>query len=85
MNYLKYELSLSTGNTVKVELKRTSQCTSNGLYNFQAYQNGRQHRYYGGLATVSPFVVRPPHSGHWYLAIDLGGSNGRINASVSVI
>lgn len=85
MNFLKYELSLDAQDAVKVILNGQANVRLMDYSNFQAYRNGRQHRYYGGLATVSPYVVKPPHAGQWYLAIDLGGNTGRINASVTLI
>lgn len=85
MNFLKYELNLGAQDAVKVELNGQANVRLMDYSNFQAYRNGRQHRYYGGLATVSPYVVKPPHSGQWYLSIDMGGYGGSVNASVSVI
>lgn len=85
MNFLKYELNLGGQDAVKVLLSKQANVRLMDYSNFQAYRNGRQHTYYGGHATVSPFVVRPPHVGQWYLAIDLGGYCGSVNASVSVI
>lgn len=85
MNFLKYELNLGAQDAVKVVLSKQANVRLMDYSNFQAYRSGRRHTYYGGHATVSPFVVRPPHAGQWYLAIDLGGNGGSVNASVSVI
>lgn len=85
MNFLKYELNLDGQDAVKVVLNKQANVRLMDYCNFQAYRNGRRHTYYCGHATVSPFVVRPPHAGQWYLAIDLGGYGGSVNASVSVI
>lgn len=32
--------------------------------NFQSYRNGREHRYFGGLATKSPVHLQIPRSGN---------------------
>ena len=53
--------------------------------NFNAYKNGRQHRYRGGLVKRSPVHMRIPHSGHWYVTVDMQGLRGRTNASVRVL
>lgn len=85
MNFLQYEFNLGSQDAVKIVLNGQANVRLMDYTNFQAYRNGRQHRYYGGRATVSPYIVSPPYAGQWYLAIDLGGYGGRINASVSVI
>ncbi|WP_277516528.1 DUF1883 domain-containing protein [Cellulosimicrobium cellulans] len=41
--------------------------------NFNAYKNGRSHRYAGGLVNRSPFRITVPRTGSWYLTIDLMG------------
>ncbi len=85
MNFLQYDFNLNDNNAVQVTLNSQANVRLMDYSNFQAYKSGRQHRYYGGHVTRSPYVVRPPHAGHWYLAIDLGGHTGRLSASVSVI
>lgn len=70
------EVTLS-GNAANVRLMDSS--------NFQNYKNGRQHKYYGGYVTRSPYRVTVPSNGHWYVAIDLGGYSGRISSSVNVL
>jgi hypothetical protein len=52
--------------------------------NFHRYQQGQEHRYYGGLAQRSPAVIRPSHGGRWHVTIDLGGYSGNVRASVRV-
>jgi hypothetical protein len=53
--------------------------------NFQNYRSGRRYSYRGGHVTRSPYRVAIPHSGHWYVVVDMGGYVGRVNASVSVL
>ena len=53
--------------------------------NLQKFRKGQQHRYYGGLVKRSPWRVKIPRSGHWYVTVDLGGLKGRVSASVSVL
>lgn len=45
--------------------------------NFAAYQDGEKYDFHGGLARRAPFRIKVPHSGPWYLAIDLNGLPGR--------
>ena len=70
------EVTLS-GNAANVQLLDSSA--------FQSYKSGRSHRYYGGHVTRSPVRLKVPHSGHWYIAIDLGGYSGTIRSSVNVL
>jgi hypothetical protein len=53
--------------------------------NFQAYQSGREHRYIGGLAKQSPVSLQVPNPGHWHVAVDMQGLQGRTRASFRVI
>lgn len=53
--------------------------------NFSSYKNGRQHRYYGGLAKQSPVRIAIPNSGHWYATVDMQGLVGKTNASFRVL
>lgn len=53
--------------------------------NLQKFRKGQRHRYYGGLVKRSPWRVKIPRSGHWYVAVDLGGLKGRVSASVLVL
>lgn len=62
------------GNAANVRLMDSS--------NYSHYRNGRQHRYYGGLARRSPLVLTIPRSGHWYITIDLAGLGGSVRSSI---
>jgi hypothetical protein len=53
--------------------------------NFEAYRNGRQHRYFGGLATQSPVRLQVPNPGQWHVAVDMQGLRGTARASFRVI
>ena len=65
------------GNAANVRLMDSS--------NFNAYRASRQHRYTGGLVRRSPFALRIPHSGHWYVTIDMAGLRGNVKASARVL
>ena len=85
MNFMHYVLNLAAGQLVEVTLDRQANVRLLDEQNFQSYRLGRQHRYYGGLATESPARVAPPHPGRWNLVIDLGGYAGTVRASVRTI
>jgi len=86
MNFLHYSLQVDSNQAVRVVLQ--GQAANVRLlddYNFSRYRRGESHTYYGGHVTRSPYIIPVPSSGHWNVAIDLGGYAGRVNASVSVI
>lgn len=85
MNYLHYEFNLSSGDVVEVTLDKQANVRLLDSSNYSSYRNGREHRYYGGLAKVSPIRIAAPHAGHWHLVVDLGGYAGTVKASVSVV
>ena len=53
--------------------------------NYQSYRSGRKHRYYGGLVKRSPARIPIPHSGTWYVVVDMQGLRGTSRSSVRVI
>jgi len=87
MQFQKYDLgNLQKGQIVEVTLKGSAaNVRLMDSSNFQNYKSGRQHKFSGGYVTRSPYRVSVPNSGHWYVAIDLGGHSGRISSSVNVL
>lgn len=85
MNYLHYDLQLTSDQIVEVTLDKQANVRLLDEVNFLKYQRGEKHQYYGGLAEVSPAHVKPPCSGKWHLVIDLGGYPGTVRASVRTI
>ena len=65
-----------SGNAANVRLLDSS--------NFQSYQNGRAHRYYGGLINHSPAEIPIPRSGIWHVVADLQGLGGQSRISLRV-
>ena len=53
--------------------------------NLQKYKSGRQHQYYGGLVRNSPARLVIPHTGTWYVTVDLQGLRGQAKSSIRVI
>jgi len=85
MNYLNYDLQLSPGDVVMVELDKQANVRLLDESNYQQYKAGQAHRYYGGLAKTNPVRLPAPHAGLWHLVIDLGGYPGTVRASVNVL
>ncbi|MEK6300927.1 MAG: DUF1883 domain-containing protein [Acidobacteriota bacterium] len=85
MNFLHYEVEAGPGNTVRVILDKQANVRLLDSLNFQKYRSGQEHKYYGGLAQVSPVSLKPPYRGHWHVVIDLGGGGGSVSASVQVL
>lgn len=85
MNFLHYEVDIGSNNAVRVTLDKQANVRLLDNSNFQKYRAGQSHRYYGGLAKASPVDLKPPHSGHWHVVIDLGGYAGTVRASVQVL
>ena len=86
MQFIKHDLGQRTsGEIVEVTLSNAANVRLMDSSNFQNYRNGRRHRYYGGHVKHSPFRLKIPNSGHWYVAVDLGGYSGRVGSSVRVL
>ena len=85
MNYLHYDLQLQATDIVEVTLDKQANVRLLDDPNYSLYKQGKQHRYYGGLATRLPVRLTPPHAGRWYVVIDLGGYAGTVKASVNII
>ncbi|TXH65373.1 MAG: DUF1883 domain-containing protein [Lysobacteraceae bacterium] len=73
------------GEIVEVTLTSGANVRLMDSSNFSNYKNGRQHRYYGGLAKQSPIRLQIPNSGHWHVAIDMQGLVGSTRASVRML
>lgn len=85
MNFLHNDLgNLSGGEVVEITLSAAANVKLMDSSNFQNYQAGRRHEYFGGYATRSPTRLSVPRSGHWHVAIDLGGYGGSVRAGVRV-
>jgi hypothetical protein len=85
MNYLHYEFDLGGDDAVEVTLDKQANVRLLDQVNYGLYQQGKQHKYYGGLAKESPVTLKAPHSGHWHVVVDLGGYGGTVRASARVL
>lgn len=85
VEHVKYDLGqVQAGATVVVTLKNRANVMLMTAQNYRAYVAGRRVSFYGGEALRSPLRIDVPHTEHWYVALDLGGTGGRIESSVSV-
>ncbi|TXN33418.1 DUF1883 domain-containing protein [Methylobacterium sp. WL30] len=86
MNFLHKDLGLLDGGVViEVTLDSAANVSLLDSGNFSSYRDGRQHRSYGGHVTRSPFRIAVPRSGHWHVAVDLGGYSGSVRAGIRVL
>ena len=81
MDFIKYEFDAGPDDVIEVSLSGQANVRLLDPSNFRSYRAGQGHRCIGGLAKVSPFRLRPPHRGHWFVVIDLGGYRGSIRHS----
>lgn len=87
MKFTHYDLhNRSAGEIVEVTLSgHSANVRLMDASNFQKYRSGRSHRYIGGQATHSPVRLEIPRSGHWHLAVDLGGHSGSVRSAIRVL
>lgn len=87
MDFVQHDLGhLPAGAIVRIDLTGNA-CNVQLLDepNFRRYRARSSFRGVGGHYTESPAVLQTPRAGHWYVALDLAGRQGRIGSSVSVV
>ena len=86
MNFLQNDLGRrERGEVVEVTLSAAANVRLMDSSNFSSYKRRQRHTYYGGYVKRSPYRLTIPSSGHWHVAIDLGGYAGTVRAGVSVL
>jgi hypothetical protein len=86
VNFINTELGFrQAGDVVEVTLTSGANVRLMDSSNFNAYRDGRQYRYVGGLARQSPVRLRIPATGTWHVAVDMQGLRGSTTAGVRVI
>lgn len=87
MNFQHYDLGdRSRGEIVEVTLSGTAANVQlMDSSNFSSYKAGRRYNYHGGHTRRSPVRLPIPRSGHWHIAIDLGGHRGTVKSAVNVL
>ncbi len=53
--------------------------------NFEAYKNGAEHKYFGGLVKTSPSILTIPNEGQWFVVVDMKDLPGTTRASFRVL
>jgi hypothetical protein len=85
VDFVEYDLGqIASGSTVVVSLDTQANVLLLDQSNLSKYKRRDRVTFYGGLAEQSPVRIEVPRSGHWYVAIDLGGGSGNIRSSVEV-
>jgi len=85
MQFLHYDVQLSSGESVRVDLDRQANVRLMDDYNFRRFQRGESCSFYGGGALKSPIFLQAPTSGSWHVVVDLGGYSGSVRAAATKI
>lgn len=86
MKFLQNDLGRrERGEVVEVTLSAAANVRLMDSSNFSSYKRGQKHTYYGGYVKRSPYRLTIPSSGHWHVAIDLGGYAGTVKAGVRML
>jgi len=87
MNFNYYTLGhIEGGSVVEVTLQGSAaNVRLMDSSNFNSYKSGSRHTYFGGLAERSPVRIPVPHSGTWYVTVDMQGLRGTVRSGVRVI
>jgi hypothetical protein len=85
MQFIHYPLGLvEQGSVVEVTVDaRVCVRLLDGM-NFDAYKQGRAHRYIGGEVLRSPVRLEAPHMSEWHVVLDFNGGSGSVRSTVNV-
>jgi hypothetical protein len=86
MDFVHYDLGqLRPGQVVQITLSLAAHVRLLDPANFDKYRTGQAYQFFGAYMTRSPAQVRVPSAGHWHLAVDLGGAQGTLTSSVTIL
>jgi len=86
MQFIHHDLGYRQGGEiVEVTLSAAANVRLMDSSEFNNYKNGRQHRYHGGLVTRSPLHLQIPHSGTWYVTVDMQGLRGSVRSAARIL
>lgn len=86
MQYIHHDLGhVSGGSIVEVNLSAAANVRLLDASNYNSYRAGRRHDYQGGLARQTPVRLQIPHTGTWYVVVDMQGLRGSVRSSARVI
>lgn len=84
MKYTSEDGNFKRGDILSIAVDRKVNIYLMDNLNFSRYKNNMSCEYYGGTASSSPYNIKVPSTGHWYIVIDLGGGTGILNYSIKV-
>lgn len=76
---------LDLGDTISVRLDEPANVMLLTDDAYREYKEGRTFKYQGGWVSETQLTMWPPKPGLWHVVVDLGGSPGRVSASVQVL
>jgi hypothetical protein len=76
---------LKAGDIVVVECSHQCNIRVMNDTNYHQYKNGGGHEYHGGFFERFPARISVPSSGHWNVALDLGGGSANIKSKIGYI
>ena len=86
MIFLHFELGQrQKGEIIEVTLTGGANVQLMNDANFSDYKNGKKCRFYGGLATRSPYRLAVPETGNWHVTIDNRGLGNSTVATVKTL
>jgi hypothetical protein len=86
MQFIQHDLGYrQSGEIIEVTLTAAANVRLMDSSNLNNFKNDRQHRYYGGLAERSPLHLQIPHSGTWYVTVDMQGLRGSVRSAVRIL
>ena len=85
ISHLQSSYNLTGGQVVSVEINMQANVMLMDSQNYSSYRNRRGFKYYGGSFKRSPANIQVPHTGLWYVVVDLGGGSGRISTSIRIL
>jgi len=84
MEYLHYKVKTHSNSIIEVSLDKQANIKLMDNKNYQNYRMKKKYDFIGGLARVSPMVLKPPYKGEWHIVVDLEGMGGSVKAKVKV-
>jgi hypothetical protein len=86
MQFVHHDLGyVSQGTVVEVNLSAAANVRLMDAANFSSYRSGRRHQFFGGLSRQTPVHLTVPHTGTWFVAVDMEGLRGSVRSSARII
>jgi len=84
LSFLHYKVNTGVNSVIEITLDKQANVRLMDGRNLSRYKLKKPYEFTGGLAKVSPMVIRPPHKGDWHVIVDLEGFGGTVKATVQV-